>query len=766
MTDAVRTNCRLCGYLCALSAQVEDGRVVSVEPDPTRYPYDVSIMKGCRRWRANTEILNHPHRINTPLKRAGERGEGRWQEISWTQALDEIAERLAALKQRYGAETVATSIGGPHATYWPMHRFLNLFGSPNNVGIGQICWNPAIWMNTLTFGWPIDNDLDPERTSCAIVWGTNPAESDNSFFWRALVKFAHGGGTLIVVDPRRTRTASMAKHWLAIKPATDSALALGLLHVIVNEKLYDAAFVEQWCTGFAELREHVRDYTPQRCAEITGLEPEQIVEAAREFAKARPSTIISGRGIDQIGANSIATHRTLALLKAVTGNVDIPGANHLGEMPDFTPETDLELSERLTEEQQKKQLGRNDLLLQTYAGYRHVAEHTQKAGKRLPHRYLTSAHPNLVWRAMVTGEPYPIRSLFVMGCNPLLTQADTHLIYEALRSLDLLVVLEYYKTPTAMLADYILPSAGGLERSLIQTNAGVANIAYGGPPAIPPRFERHTDFAVWRGLGMRLGQAADWPWETFDEALNEIFRPIGLTWDEFCEMGLYAPDYLYEKHNATNPETGRPTGFSTPSGKIELRSQVLAELGYEALPTYQPPRPVSAALYPLELITGARFQPFYASSFRQIESLRKTHPEPWAEMNAETAAEIGAAEGDEVLVETASGAARFKTKIAKMRAGVVSVEYGWWFPEEASEPEALRSIWKSNANCLTNANFEACEPLLGQWTYNGLPCRVTLVAQASTSETNGGRQAQAGPAENSPVPCMQAQCEEKVDVAD
>jgi anaerobic selenocysteine-containing dehydrogenase len=139
-------------------------------------------MKGCRRWRSNAEILNHPQRMNFPLKRVGERGAGQWKQIPWTQALDEIAGRLGDLKQSYGAETLATSIGGPHATYWPMHRFLNLFGSPNNVGIGQICWNPAIWTNTLTFGWPIDNELDPERTSCAIIWGTNPAESDNSFF--------------------------------------------------------------------------------------------------------------------------------------------------------------------------------------------------------------------------------------------------------------------------------------------------------------------------------------------------------------------------------------------------------------------------------------------------------------------------------------------------------------------------------------------------------------------------------------------------------
>ena len=151
----------------------------------------------------------------------------------------------------------------------------------------------------------------------------------------------------------------------------------------------------------------------------------------------------------------------------------------------------------------------------------------EMAGKRLPKRYLTSAHPNLVWRAMLTGrtlsDPFHDRD----GEQPIVDPGRYPSIYRALRSLDLLVVLEYFKTPTAMLADYILPSAGGMERPVIQTNAGVANLAYGGPAAISPRFERRLDFDFWRGLGLRLGQASDWPWSTFEEALDDVFRPSG-----------------------------------------------------------------------------------------------------------------------------------------------------------------------------------------------------------------------------------------------
>jgi len=517
----------------------------------------------------------------------------------------------------------------------------------------------------------------------------------------------------------------MAKHWLPIHPAADSALALALVNVIIREELYDAPFVDRWCTGFAELSAHIAKYTPERCAEITGIAAEKVVEVARLFAAGHPSTIVHGRGIDQIGANSIPTHRAVAILKAITGNVDANGANHLGEMPDFIPEVELESSDRMPEEQQRKQLGRDRLLLQSYSGYRQVLSHTLISGKQLPKRYLTSAHPNLVWRAMLTGEPYPIRAMMVMGSNPLLTQADSKLVCDALKSLDLLVVLEYFKTPTAMLADYVMPSAGGMERPVVQTNAGVANLAYGGPAAVRPRYERHTDFDFWRTLGVRHGQAADWPWTTFEQALDETFRPVDLSWKEFSELGLYAPAREYGKYARIDSVTGTTVGFATPSGKIELYSHHLEQFGYEPLPEYKTvaaPEPK----FPLQLITGARWQPFYASSYRQVERLLAVHPKPWAEMNASTLTRLGVKDGAEVWVETQTGRARFIAKNAEMRPGVVSVEYGWWFPDNT---ETLGDVFASNANALTNASFENCEPLLGQWQYNGLNCCVYPVSE-------------------------------------
>jgi thiosulfate reductase/polysulfide reductase chain A len=700
-----KTNCSLCGYLCGLTAHMAEGKITRLDPDPSRYPYNRAIVKGCARGRRNLELLDHPTRLNYPMRRVGERGSGRWERISWDQALDEIASRLTGLKEDYGPETLATSIGGPHTVYWPLHRFMNLFGSPNNMGIGQICWNPHIWADAITFGWPLDNELDLEKTSCAILWGVNPAESDNSLFWRTVKEYSRSGAPLIVVDPRRTRTAALTSRWLPIRPGADCALALGLFNVIVTNKFYDRPFVDTWCHGFEALERHVAPYTPAVVEALAGLSAASIVETASLFAGSKPATLITGRGIDQIGPNSFQTHRALALLRAVTGNVDLAGASHLAEMPDFTPEVDLELSDRLSESQRERQLGGDRWLLQSYRGYDLLGGHIRKQGKRLPERYLTSAHPNLVWKAMLEGKPYPIRAMISLASNPLLSQADSRLVYRALKSLDLLVVIDLYQTPTAMLADYVLPAAGSLERAVVQTNAGTANIAYGGNRAVDPMYERRVNFDFWRGLGVRMGQERDWPWKTFRASLEEMLAPAGISWQDFCETGLYCPPRCYGKFENTDEGSGLSAGFATPSNKIELSSQILDSIHGQPLPVH-----ISSTgepkEYPLTLITGARTQPYYASAFRQVESLCRLHPEPLAEMSAATAQKLGLAEGQAVWVESPQGRACFRLKLAAMRTDVVSVEYGWWRPELASAEPELGGVWRSNANLLTNADAQ------------------------------------------------------------
>lgn len=734
MVAVRKANCQLCGYFCgAMVSLDENGSIAQIKPDPDRYPYDPAVMAGCRRFAANREILDHPGRINHPLKRVGKRGSGDWERISWDQAMTEITERLHDLKERFKPESLATCISAPHTVYWPMHRFLNLWGSPNNIGMGMVCWNPRIWVNSLTCGWPVDDELNPELTRCVILWGINPAESDRSMFWKNLKTFSQQGGIIIVIDPRRTETARLTDKWIALKPGTDGALALGLLHVIIDEKLFDEQFVTNWCSGFEALCERVKEYPPLKVAAITGVPAERIIEIARLYATLKPASIFTGLGIDQSGFNCTQTLRSIAILRAVTGNIDTPGGSLLNDRSDFISEVELELNHLLADEQKARKLGAGLFPLQRHDGYEKMLASTMRHGKQLPARYMTSTHPHLAFQAMITAKPYPIRALICMASNPLVCQADTKQVYQALKGLDLLVTLEKFMTPTAMMADYVLPVTGGFEQSVVQINGGVANILYGGAAAIEPLYERRPDFDFWLDLGKRCGQGSHWPWNNLEEAMDDVLAPTGTTWDEFCESGLYAPEPAYRKFEQN--------GFATPSGKVELYSQLLAEAGHDPLPAYSQ-APYAGSDNELLLITGVRKQPYYSSEFRQVESLRRRHPEPWAEMAAATANSLGLKSGDTVWIETFKGRIRHKLALVEMYQDVVSVELGWWYPEQpAAEPE-LGGVWEANANVLTSADTAQCDPILGQWSFRGIPCTVykaidlatTVVRQATADD--------------------------------
>ena len=736
MTAEVKpTNCHYCGYCCAFLATVEDGRVTDLVPDPSRYPYDERILAGCRRWRMNLDALDGPDRVNYPLRRAGKRGGNEWERVSWDEALDDIAARLRALADEHGPETLASAIGGPHASFWPLHRFMNLFGSPNNMGIGQICWNPRIWMDALTFGWTVEADIVPGVTECLFIWGTNPAQSDNSAFWRSILAFARSDAALVVVDPRRTQAAAVADLWLPVRPGTDCTLALGLLHVIIGEGLVDRAFVDAWCHGFDELAEHVRPYTPAHVAAVCGLPEDDIVRAARLFGRAGAAALVSGRGVDQVGANVAPTHRAICCLRAVTGNVDKPGSCVLAEGPDFVSEMELEMSDALAPERRARCLNTPFTPLQCYDGYDRARKLTEKLGRTLPERYLTSALPHLVLRAMEEGEPYPVRALIVNATNPLLTYADTHRVFDALMGLDLLVVLDYYMTPTAMIADYVLPAAGAIEPPVLQVHGGVANMGYGGPAAVEPYYERRTDYDVFRGLGLRLGQEDAWPEETLADAFAAQLARAGMDWDAFCQLGIYWQPPAHAKHELPGPD-GRPQGFATTTGKIELASEFLPTLGGPRLP--EPAAPAAPLCSPelvedaeraggahLPMITGSRKQPYNASMYFNNPAFRQKSPHPVAEVSEATAGRLGLKPGDRVEIATDKGSARFILETAPLRDDLVNVDYGWWHPEWEPGGPDLGGMWESNVNCLTSC--EPGEPLIGTWSYNAIDCVIRRI---------------------------------------
>ncbi len=730
-----KTNCHYCGYLCAFDATVEDGSVTELTPDPTRYPYDASTSKRCRRWKLNlSKLYDEDVRVNYPMRRVGERGSGKFERVSWDTALDEISAKLKQLVDEYGPWTLASAIGGPHAVYWPLHRFMNLLGSPNNMGIGPICWNPRIWMDTMTYGWSIEVNFDPSLTGCLILWGTNPAESDNSLFWRTISQYVKGGGNLIVVDTRLSVTAAHATVWLHPYPGTDTVLAYALARVIIDNGWIDEEFVRDWCSGFEEFSAAAHERSLEEASEITHIAVDDIVEAARLFATNPPAGLLSGRGVDQIGPNTAPLHRVLASLRAITGNVDVPGACRLNTAPSFLSELELEGSDRLSGESRAHGLNEPDCGLQSWAGWERACKLTGKLDRYLPARYLTSALPVRVWKAAVTDEPYRISAIICDGANPLVTYADTKLVLEAFKRMDLVVVLEYLMSPTAQMADYVLPAAGAIERPAFQAMGGVEDFCYGGPRAVEPPFERKEDYEILRALALRMGQSEeDWPAKDLTEELARTIAPTGMSWENFKISGIAGGSPQFYKHLITNPETGEPQGFATTSGKIELGNSFLESLGAGYVPGWFPvPGVHDDSVLEEEgcvtLITGARKQPYWASSYFEVPSFRKAHPKPTVEMSAATAARLGLEEGDACLIsrkDTPDIEILQYVTISDIVDGVASAEYGWWYPEEEKGLPGLSGCFTSNVNLLTRGTVDMTpEPLIGTWIYNGIPCRI------------------------------------------
>ena len=730
--------CTFCAGNCGVLVHVKGGQIVRIEGNP-EHPISRGFI--CERPGYAVKWLHHPEQLKYPLKRAGEKGQNKWERITWEQALDEIAEKLGALKDKYGPETLAVTEGTVRgALFWERSRFCNLFGNPHNVfHPGVTCALNRYSIGQAIAGWRVcDKAMTPKQTSiqktnCIVIWGNSPTESIQRASAWMMQRRRERPLRIIAIDPRVTKMAEMADMHLRLRPGTDCALALGWLNVIISEELYDKDFVWKWTIGFDKLVERVKEYPPQRVADITGLTVAEIVESARLYATTKPAWIIGGLAPDQIGLNGTRVEQACAICQALTGNIDIiggsmmPGIGPRNEKGIFIRDSALELRDLLPGEQRKKQLGADRFKLMTWPGYELTAGPYEKFyGVPAPAIHRMGASAPLLWRTILTRQPYPITAMISWESNPMLWAANTKLVYEAMKSpnLELYVVLEYWMTPTALLADYVLPVASWLERSYIDTIEDFADFAIGGEKAIEPLGERKEDYYFWRGLGTRLGQKDYWPWETFEEHIAFRVKPMGLTYEDFIQAGcLLSPleEKKYEKY-----------GFATPSGKFEIYSSILEKLGYDPLPFYEEPAespirtPEVAREYPLILNTGGRFMPQHHSEFRHPGiGMREKHPDPLADINTVDARELGIKDGDWINIETRRGKIKQRARVTdRIPQGMVNAEASWWFPEMPGNEPSLHGAFESNANVLTLDDPECCDPLTGGWQSRALLCKV------------------------------------------
>ncbi|PCI51140.1 MAG: dehydrogenase [Moraxellaceae bacterium] len=721
--------CASCDISCSLTAHVDKGRVVKISASRNPLLKDNICMKGVYA----PKSFANPNRVLKPLKRVGERGSGKWEEVSWDDAMADIAKRLGKVVDEYGAEALAvsTSEWNTSVENGAGRRFMNHLGSPNWISGVALCAGNTSAVNRMVYGWYPFSDF--ATTQCILLFGHSPTRHSWTPIYNMIQTAKVRGAKIIVCDPRKSANAEMADHWLPLKVGSDAALMLGMVNVIINENLYDKKFIENWTVGFEALKERVNEYPLERVAELTGLDEESIRSAARTYALAK-SAIIPWTPITDQQRNSTSAIRLQCTLRALTGNIDTPGGDVFFEFPpEIVNASAMEMHEVLPQEQKDKQLGSDKHPVFTYRGMEPLKEATKRVWGQ-PYTNLVTgnymANPSATFRAMAGEGPYPVKAFFVLGNNTLLSFANMKLIHKGMMNQDLIVVHEHFKTPTAQLADYILPGDSWLERPQIWEGFGWAGVLSTSQKAMEPPGECRSVYAFWRDLAVRMGFEEAFPWETLEDVLDYRLHKTGKSFKQFSEEFEYKlPNLRFRKYEKT--------GFATPSGKVELYSSVLEGFGFDPLPYFRED-PTPDAKFSSKLFTGLRENEFFQTGGRHVPELRKRTPEPLTFINQHEANKWGVRTGEWVEVETKIGSIKMKVEIKEeMPNELVRIPHGWWKPEMEQGIGKLSGAWQfSDAQaCPDDDDFLDLEQ--GIPHLKGIPCCINKI-KVNEKELNAG----------------------------
>lgn len=670
MLETRYSTCLFCDGGCTLRAEVKESGSF------TLHPLNPASPAICSKAGTVDEYRFHPDRVTRPLKNVGERGEPQWEAVSWDEALDEIAVRLRGVIDAYGPEAVAfaeTPLN--HGFGGVTRRLMNCIGSPNYTAPVQLCMGNTAQVHRAVYGWFTSPRWD--IADCIVYFGQDRDEERWPAENQALNAALERGAKLIVIDPRRSRTSARA-HWhLPIRYGTDAALALSWINVIIEEGLFDRAFVEERCLGFAELRERASAYKPEIVADICGIDANLIRETARVYASA-DGAIIPWGVVGDMQVNSTSLLQAQCILRAICGFINV-SENVFGPALGGVGNAQFAAYEKLSPEQRMKQLGRDKHPLLTFA----AAELYRDANARFGIDYTPdilaesqSCIPSALFAAMRGEGPYPVKAVITAANNTVMSYAGQPGIVDAFMNQDLVVAYENFITPTAQLADFVLPGDMWAERDALRPAYDVAPLFSAAQALCDPVGECKSWYYVIKGLADRLGYADDFPWTTEDELYDFRLRELGITWAELRDQ---APKPVFRR----KPAAGH---FVTASGKVELRSSVLETLGFDPLPRYQEPLDPGAddhpGAYPYLLFAGLRERKSYNTCLHQIESLRRQESEPLALVNPSDAAAEGITEGLWCEVETAYGSIRLMAHLDDAQPeGTLRVPHGWWKPE-------------------------------------------------------------------------------------
>ena len=689
---------------CGIKTYVNDaGELVKVEGDEN---HPITNGRLCVRCLTIPDYVYNPDRMRYPMKRAREdRGKDKWERISWDEAFDLIAEKVAYYKETYGAESILL-MGGTGREGGPMlpayaHSAL---GTPNAcyTQSGYSCYIPRVAGTTYVLGatYP-EMDYagglpgrydDPAFTlpELIVFWGKEPLPSNgDGLFGHAAIDMMRRGAKLMSIDPRVNWVATRADWHLRLRPGTDAALGMAMLNVIISEDLYDHDFVDKWCYGFDQLAERVQDMPVEKAAGICGIDADLIREAARVYATSKPAQIAWGLAIDQKSNGVQAGHCVLAL-EAITGNIDVPGGQLIGDVNDG-----LELG-----------FGWNNLGPELQGKIMGIKEYPAYVGLVL------NAQCDMVLDALETGEPYAFKMGGFEDTNFLAgtCAAQPKRWHDAMvKNLEWCFGIDVWMTPTIQACcELFLPLSTTVEHdTVVYTHYGASPIMAGAVNKSITVGEGKGDCEIMYEIGKRCMPENYERFEDYYDFLEYYRLNNKQTFVELREEVVHqkVETLSYRKYESGKLRPDGKPGFNTPTGRVELYSTMFRQFGEDPLPYYEEPQlsPVStpelAEQFPLVLTTGARTYCYFHSEGKQIPYLREMNPDPLIEINPDDALRFGVADGQWVEVENPFGKCVLKAKVSQIvKPGVVHAQHGFWFPEKDGEEPSLYEVWRSNIN--------------------------------------------------------------------
>jgi len=787
-TKQIRGYCALCTAHCATIATVANGRVTQLEPDHDHPNGGVMCLKG----KAAPELVYNPERLDYPLKRTRPKSDADpgWRRVGWNEALDDIAQRLLAIRDQHGAKAMALGKGTKSGTSvddverW-LGRFLYLYGSPNWVSTTHVCnWHKDTGFS-YTFGTTIQTP-DIAHSKAFLLWGHNPSAT-SLILAHDIVEARRRGMKTVVVDPRRVGIGANSDLLLQVRPGTDGALALALIHCLIDESWYDVDFVRRWTNGMFLLNCETGAAVTEADLSADGDANRFVVwDETRNHAvfydaasgqytceDVRPSLFgvrvlknKHGRGIpckpvfEKLGeiAAEFAPEKSekitwvpaeqvwkTALLLAHNRPVSMYMWNGVGQHTNATQTSraiaslyallgdfDRQGGNMTFPKLQTNNVDGKEFLPKEAAALR-VGRETKPLG---PPASPGNCAAYDIFNAIIDEQPYPIKAFLAFGCNPVMSNADPRRARAALRKLDLGVAIDLFMTPTAALCDYVLPATSFLEMANLATAfehrpSGKTHLQYRAA-VVGPLHERRSDTWILFELAKRMGMSQQFFNGDIETGYAYELEPSGISLEQLKHApgGISRPVApTFEKHTQLDKD-GKQRGFATPSKRVELYCRKFAAAGYPAMPEYIEPalspvsRPEIAADFPL-ILTNAKNTTFVHSQHRSLASLRKTLPHPSAEVHPETALRYGIENKQWMTVETPRGAIKVKARVTKnIVPGAVCVQHGWWQACKELELPGYDAFESTGANAGMLIGTDQADPISGSLPHRSYLCRV------------------------------------------